>query len=81
MLVRELMTPNPVTVRPDTSVPDALRLMRERKVRRLPVVDSHGRLVGIVSDKDLLYASPSPATTLAVWEIPDICLLYTSRCV
>lgn len=72
MLVRELMTPNPVTVRPDTSVPDALRLMRERKVRRLPVVDSHGRLVGIVSDKDLLYASPSPATTLAVWEIPDI---------
>jgi acetoin utilization protein AcuB len=72
MLVRELMTPNPVTVQPDTSVPDALRLMRERKVRRLPVVDSHGRLVGIVSDKDLLYASPSPATTLAVWEIPDL---------
>lgn len=72
MLVRELMTPNPVTVRPDTSVPDALRLMRERKVRRLPVVDSHGRLVGIVSDKDLLSASPSPATTLAVWEIPEL---------
>lgn len=72
MLVRELMTPNPVTIQPDTSVPDALRLMRERKVRRLPVVDSHGRLVGIVSDKDLLWASPSPATTLAVWEIPDI---------
>lgn len=72
MLVRELMTPNPVIVHPDTSVPDALRLMRERKVRRLPVVDSHGRLVGIVSDKDLLWASPSPATTLAVWEIPDL---------
>lgn len=72
MLVRELMTPNPVIVHPDSSVPDALRLMRERKVRRLPVVDAHGRLVGIVSDKDLLYASPSPATTLAVWEIPDL---------
>lgn len=72
MLVRELMTHNPVIVHPDTSVPDALRLMRERKVRRLPVVDSHGRLVGIVSDKDLLWASPSPATTLAVWEIPDL---------
>lgn len=72
MLVRELMTPNPVTVQPDTSVPEALRLMRQRKVRRLPVVDSQGRLVGIVSDKDLLYASPSPATTLAVWEIPDL---------
>lgn len=72
MLVRDLMTSNPVTVGPETPVPDALRLMRERKVRRLPVVDSHGRLVGIVSDKDLLYASPSPATTLAVWEIPDL---------
>ena len=72
MLVRELMTPNPITVRPDTSVPDALHLMRERKVRRLPVIDSHGRLVGIVSDKDLLWASPSPATTLAVWEIPEL---------
>lgn len=72
MLVRELMTPNPVIVHPDTTVPDALRLMRERKVRRLPVVDAHGRLVGIVSDKDLLWASPSPATTLAVWEIPDL---------
>ena len=72
MLVRERMTPNPVVAHPDTTVPDALRLMRERKVRRLPVVDSHGRLVGIVSDKDLLWASPSPATTLAVWEIPDL---------
>ena len=72
MLVRELMTPNPIVVKPDTSVPDALRLMRERKVRRLPVIDAQGRLVGIVSDKDLLYASPSPATTLAVWEIPDL---------
>lgn len=72
MLVRELMTPKPIVVSPDTTVPDALHLMRDRKVRRLPVVDSHGRLVGIVSDKDLLYASPSPATTLAVWEIPDL---------
>ena len=72
MLVRDLMTSNPVTVHPETSVPDALRLMRERKVRRLPVVDGHSRLVGIVSDKDLLYASPSPATTLAVWEIPEL---------
>ena len=72
MLVRELMTRNPITISHDTSVPDALRLMREKKVRRLPVLDSHGRLAGIVSDKDLLYASPSPATTLAVWEIPDL---------
>jgi acetoin utilization protein AcuB len=51
-----------------------MALMREKKVRRLPVLDSHGQLVGIVSDNDLLYASPSPATSLSVWEIHD--LLY-----
>lgn len=72
MLVQERMTADPVTITPDVSVPDALRLMRERKVRRLPVLDGHGRLVGIVSDKDLLHASPSPATTLAIWEIPEL---------
>jgi acetoin utilization protein AcuB len=66
------MTREPVTITADTPVPVALRLMRERKVRRLPVLDRHGTLVGIVSDKDLLYASPSPATTLAVWEIPEL---------
>lgn len=72
MLIRERMTPNPVTITPDTSVPDALRLMRERKIRRLPVLDNRGQLVGIVSDKDLLYASPSPATSLSIWEIHDL---------
>jgi acetoin utilization protein AcuB len=66
------MTPNPITVQPTTTVPVALRLMRDENVRRLPVVDAQGSLVGIVSDKDLLYASPSPATTLAVWEIPEL---------
>jgi acetoin utilization protein AcuB len=74
MLVRKRMTPNPITVSPDTSVSDGMALMREKKVRRLPVLDSHGQLVGIVSDSDLLYASPSPATSLSVWEIHD--LLY-----
>ena len=74
MLVRKRMTPNPITVTPDTSVSDGMALMREKKVRRLPVLDSHGQLVGIVSDNDLLYASPSPATSLSVWEIHD--LLY-----
>ena len=74
MLVRKRMTPNPITITPDTSVSDGLALMRSKKVRRLPVLDSHGQLVGIVSDNDLLYASPSPATSLSVWEIHD--LLY-----
>jgi acetoin utilization protein AcuB len=36
------------------------------------VLDGHGRLVGIVSEKDLLYASPSPVTSLSVWEIHEL---------
>jgi acetoin utilization protein AcuB len=63
------MTHNPITIKDDTSLDDALRIMRENKVRRLPILDKIGKLVGIVSEKDLLYASPSPATSLSVWEI------------
>jgi acetoin utilization protein AcuB len=72
MLVRELMTPNPTTISIDTSVPEALRVMHEGNFRELPVLDTHGQLAGIVSDKDLLYASPSPATSLSIWEIKDL---------
>ena len=72
MYVREYMTPNPVTITSDVSVPQALRIMRDKKVRRLPVLDGKGKLVGIVSDKDLLHASPSPATSLAVWEMNEL---------
>jgi len=69
MLVRERMSRHPITVRPDTSLYDALRLMREEHVRRLPVLDKASKLVGIVLEKDLLYASPSPATSLSVYEM------------
>jgi len=70
MLVRDRMTRHPITVTEDTPVDKALHLMREEKVRRFPVLDKRGKLVGIVSEKDLLYASPSPATSLAIYEIP-----------
>lgn len=72
MLVRERMTTNPITIAPEMSVPDALKIMRARKVRRLLVLDSHQHLVGIVADKDLLRAAPSPATSLAIWEITTL---------
>ncbi len=72
MLVGERMTRNPLTTAPDTTVTEALAYMRREKVRRLPVVDKKGKLVGIVSDKDLLYASPSPVTSLSVWEIHSL---------
>ncbi|MBN1249652.1 MAG: CBS domain-containing protein [Anaerolineae bacterium] len=69
MLVKDRMTHRPVTVTPDTPVSEALNIMRQHKVRRMPVLDRRERLVGIVAEKDLLYASPSPATSLNVYEI------------
>jgi acetoin utilization protein AcuB len=78
MLVKDRMTRNPVTASPETSLYDGLRLMRENKVRRLPLVDK-GKLVGIVSEKDLLYASPSPATSLSVWEVQSLIAKITLR--
>jgi acetoin utilization protein AcuB len=69
MLVKDRMTPNPVTITPDTSFPDAFRIIREKRIRHLPVVDKKGKLVGIVAQTDLLHASPSAATTLSVFEI------------
>lgn len=69
MLIADRMTRNPVTTVPETPIPEALRLMRERRVRRLPVVAPDRRLLGIVSEKDLLYAAPSPATTLSIYEM------------
>jgi acetoin utilization protein AcuB len=72
MLVHELMTKNPLTTTAETPVSDALSLMRQKKVRRLPVLDKAGKLAGIVSDQDLLYASPSPATSLSVFEINSL---------
>jgi len=69
MFVRERMSSPAVTITPETTFQEALKLMRDRKFRRLPVVDEDGRLVGIVSERDLLHASPSPATSLSVFEI------------
>ena len=65
MLVGDRMTEGPITITDDTSIDKALKLMHDNNIRRLPVLDKHGKLVGIVSEKDLLYVSPSPATSLS----------------
>jgi acetoin utilization protein AcuB len=70
MLVRERMTRNPVLCAPDLPVTEAFELIKREHIRRIPVVDKGGKLVGIVSDKDLLRVTPSPATTLSTYEIP-----------
>jgi acetoin utilization protein AcuB len=70
------MTPNPITVTTETSLKDALDLVRSKPFRHLPVVDQNGKLVGIVTEKSLVYASPTPTTTLSVFEV-DYILSHT----
>jgi acetoin utilization protein AcuB len=68
MLVGERMSKPVITIPPDMPISDALNLMKKEQIRRTPVVKD-GKLAGIVSDKDLLNASPSPVTTLSIWEM------------
>jgi len=72
MLVSDIMTINPVTVRTGTPLTDTQVLMRQEKVHRLPVVDAQGRLCGIVSEKDLLNVAPSQASTLDMYEMVSL---------
>jgi acetoin utilization protein AcuB len=78
MLVGERMSHPVITIPPDLPIVDALNLMKRERIRRFPVVKD-GQLVGIVSDKDLLNASPSPATSLSVWEMNYLLSKITVR--
>jgi len=68
MLVGERMSKPVITISPSMPITEALNLMKKERIRRAPIVKD-GKLVGIVSDKDLLNASPSPVTTLSIWEM------------
>jgi len=69
MLVKDRMTPNPITITPDTPFPEAFRLIREKGIRHLPVLDHNEKLIGIVAQADLLHASPSTEKTLSIFEV------------
>src|SRR5262245_5076608 len=66
--VADIMSEEPVTITPDVSVHAARALMQQRQIRHLPVLENN-RLVGIVSDRDIQRVLPSPATSLASWEL------------
>lgn len=68
MQVGERMSHPIISISPDMPVHDALDMFKRERIRRAPVV-KEGKLVGIVSDKDLLNASPSPASSLSIWEM------------
>ncbi len=68
MFVGERMSHPVISIPPDMTIHDALSLFKREHIRRAPVV-KYGKLIGIVTDKDLLHAEPSPATSLSVWEV------------
>ena len=69
MLVKWRMSKYPLTIGPEESLSDAHKYMNEQNVRHLPVVKSDEKMVGLVTEDDLLKAEPSSATSLNVWEI------------
>lgn len=69
MLVEGWMTSDVITVREDCAMMKATLIMKEKKIRSLPVVNKKGKLVGIITDRDLRTASPSEATSLDVYEL------------
>jgi CBS domain-containing protein len=67
-IIADWMTKDPITITPDTTLPEAHRLMKKHGIRRLPVMKNK-RLVGIVTLGDVRGAEPSGATVLSIWEI------------
>ncbi|UCC51303.1 MAG: CBS domain-containing protein, partial [Anaerolineaceae bacterium] len=68
MLIKGRMSSPVITVELNLPIMDALDLMKNKGIRRTPVMKD-GKLIGIISDKDLLNAAPSDATSLSVWEL------------
>ena len=78
MLVQNWMTRNPIAVEADTPFLEARVIMKEKKIGHLPVVE-RGKLVGVVTDRDLKEAAPSAATTLDVYEVNYLLLKMKVR--
>ena len=72
MVVRDWMKRRVTTVRPDTRLSGAAKLMRVRKIRHLPVVEDAGRLVGIVTARDLRQAMFAPAVQDELENLPAV---------
>ena len=68
LTVGEWMTKSPITIEQDASVIEAIHLLKEKNIRRLPVMHS-GKLVGVVTEKMLKDFTPSKATSLDTWEV------------
>ncbi len=68
MFVKQVMSSVPITISPNAGILEAANLMKEKNIRRLPVVKGD-KLVGIITEMDILKVQPSQATTLSVFEV------------
>ena len=68
MYIKNKMTANPYTIEKDASITDAIALMHDKGLRRLPVVEG-GKAVGIITKSDISTVSPTKATTLSIYEV------------
>jgi len=78
MLVQHWMTRNPITIEADTPFLEARLVLKEKRIRHLPVVD-RGKLIGVITDRDVKEAAPSGATTLDVYELNYLLLKMKVR--
>lgn len=69
MIIARRMTKNPVTAYPEMNIQEAGALMKKEKVHRLPVLDRNHKLVGVISEKDILRAAPSLVSSLSTYEM------------
>ena len=70
MTVKRMMKKNPITTTAETSIVDVADILKENHIHRLPILDKKGKLIGVITEKDILHASPSPVSSLSVYEMP-----------
>lgn len=69
IFVKDWMTSPVITVKPDTSISLAHKIMKDNGVRRLVVINDQNYVEGIITIGDVREASPSDAVTLSIWEL------------
>ena len=74
MFVSDWMSTHVYTVSSDSPLSDAAKLLREKKIKHLPVVDKKNAVIGVLSDRDIKEYMPSKATTLDVFELHNVLL-------
>jgi len=74
MFVSDWMSTNVYTVNLGSPLSEAVKILREKKIKHLPVVDKKNAVIGVLSDRDIKEYMPSKATTLDVYELHNVLL-------